>query len=166
MIPLTQLPHLMIIGRGRAGKDSTAEILSRHSRLLYCGSTSTVMLPLIAKEIGISEEAAWNTRHAYRQYWKDFCDKFRANDPSIIGRMLLDTGSNFVVGPRDVKEIKTIQDEGLVDMTIWIERNVPEDITVSFGPELADIVVTNNGNYAELEAKLINLAKAMNIFTS
>lgn len=153
----------MIIGRGRAGKDEAGMWFGRNTCLNYKGSTSTVMCPHVALALNIPEEEAWNNRHLSRMFWKQFCDDFRKDDPAVIGRMVIESGADMIIGTRDEVEIKAIQNEGLVDLTIWVERDVPYDPTVEFTSNLADIVIENKWSLDEYYKRLKRFALTVGV---
>lgn len=139
------LPRIALCGYGRAGKDTAGAYLGEVTALKYTGSLSQIFLPLIAKELGISEEAAWEARHSNRAYWKEFGDKYRANDSARLIRESLKLGG-LVVGVRDKRELLAAKDEGLLDLIIWIHREVPTDPTVTYQPSDCDIIVHNTAD--------------------
>jgi len=160
--PKPRLPRLAILGYGRAGKDEAGRWLGEHTDLRYAGSTSQVVCPLIAKDLGISEQEAWDTRHQNRIYWKDWCNNYGADDPAKLARYCLYRG-DIVVGLRDKVELAAIKAEGLIDLYIWIDHNVPVDPTVTFTVDDCDIVIRNHGTPGQLHEKLGRLAIAMGL---
>lgn len=158
-------PRIAIVGWGRAGKDEAGKILSRLSSLRYSGSTSNVVCPLIAAELGLTPEEAWATRHANRQFWKDWCDNYRRDDPARIIRKLLET-SDMAIGIRGKEELLCAQREGLVSLTVWIENpRVPPDYTVEFDHTLADLVIHNDSNLTLYNTRLRRLANFAGLLT-
>ncbi len=150
---------LAIVGYGRSGKDTAGLFLGQITHLNYVGSTSDVVRPLIAKDLGISEEEAWATRHQNREYWKKWCDNYRKDDPAKIAKESLKHG-DMVVGIRGREELEAVQAQGLVDLTIWIANpRVEKDPTVDFEISYADIVIYNDSDYATFYKRLRNFAK-------
>ncbi len=158
-------PRIAIVGRGRAGKDVSGAWFGANTPLRYVGSTSNVVCPLIARELGISAEEAWLDRHNNRMFWYNWCNEYRKDDPAKIAKVCLENG-DIVVGLRDWREIEAIKELHIVDLVIWIERNVPEDPTMTYGPEYADIVINNNGTIEELYEKLWNLSRFAGLIDS
>lgn len=151
------IPKLAILGNGRAGKDTCGAWLGTHTLLRYVGSTSQVICPLIAKELGISEQEAWDTRHQNRKFWYDFANKYRIDDPTKLAKHCLKTG-DMVVGLRDKVELQACKDAGLFDLIIWVERDTAvADPTVTFCRSDCDIIVENSGSFDELYHRLARL---------
>lgn len=156
---MRKLPKIAILGYGRAGKDEAGAWLGRNTPLIYTGSTSQVLCPLIAIELGISEEEAWNTRHANREYWFEFGNNYRKGDPAKIARKCL-LASDMVIGLRDKEELQACKDARLFDLIIWIHRlGTPVDPTVTFSRNDCDLIIDNVGTLKEYHQKLHKLAK-------
>lgn len=152
-------PKIAIVGYGRAGKDTAGYFLSTITALRYTGSMSNVVCPLIAKEKGISAEEAWSKRHAERDYWKNWCDEYRKDDPTKIIRACLDV-ADIVVGVRGDLELYTAQASGLIHTTVWIGNpRVKVDPTVDFVEEDCDLTIYNDGDYAKFYRRLTNFAR-------
>jgi hypothetical protein len=158
-----ELPQLMIVGRGRAGKDEFGMWFNESTTMKFSGSTSHFGCDMMAKHLGISREEAWNTRHQSREKWKEFFDSKRDKDPLFLVRMSLKK-NDIVAGCRDIREIEGAKEEGLVDLVIWIENSrVPADPTVLFSSADADIVIENNGTLEEYFKKLEALARTLGV---
>lgn len=152
-------PRLLIVGHGRHGKDEVAAVLHGRGRFKYCGSTSWQVLPFIAAHIGIPEQVAWETRHENRQYWKDYCDIFRKDDPSRLVKLALRNG-NIVGGIRDKVEIEDAVK--LFDEVLWVDRpGFPDDPTVTFNPaDYATDAIVNEGTLEQLHEKALAWANS------
>lgn len=154
---------LAIVGPGRSGKDHAAEHLASISTLFYSGySTSAVILPWAADWLGVSAAEAWETRHADRELWKAIGDELRREDAARLARKTLEV-SDICVGIRDRVEMEAVRYEGLVDLVLWIDRDVPPDPTMGYGPEMADVVVMNRWDLASLESRLTRLAASWGV---
>lgn len=148
------LPCLAWCGYGRAGKDTSAEIFCEQTKLVYPGSCSLLMLPLIAQAVDRSTVDAWRERHDYRQFWFEFCNAFRRDDPTRLLRMTLAKG-DVSVGIRGRVELKTGLQTGVLDYAIWVANpTVPVDPTVEYGSMHCDMILPNHGNLAELRHKI------------
>ena len=129
--------RICIGGYGRHGKDFLAEILDRITHLRYGGSTSWAALPYVAQVLGVHPQVAWETRHSNRQFWFDYCNHLRKDNPCFLIEKVLEQG-DMVVGLRDKAEIDALKERGLVGTYIWVEawpRVITGDATVPFGPE-------------------------------
>src|SRR5690606_36787501 len=125
-------PVLAFLGHGQCGKDTAAEYLARITGLVYGGSTSNLLVPLIAAALGQEPGTAFAERRTKRQYWFQFFNLFREEDPALLTKLLL-SKADIVVGLRSAIEVEASVQEGLVDLTVWIENpRVPPDATVTF----------------------------------
>lgn len=153
------LPKLMIVGYGRAGKDTAGEYLGTHSLLRYNGSTSNIVCPLIAEALGISPEEAWRTRHENRQFWYEWSNEYRKDDPAKLIKKSLEQ-ADLVIGVRDMREIKAAREQKLVNLIIWVDSNrVPKDPTVGFTKDDADLIIQNNDDIDSFYDKLERFAR-------
>lgn len=155
---------IAILGLGRVGKDTAGAYIGNHSSLRYMGSTSNIICPIIAKHLGISEKEAWTTRHDgdNRMFWYNFCNEYRRDDPTKLARISLEV-SDMVVGLRDKREFDACKEAGLFDLTIWINRDVAPDPTVTFRREDCDVIIDNTGSFEQYYHKLDRLIKVLNI---
>ncbi len=154
---------LAIVGPSRSGKDESGLILDRISTLRYTGfCTSMVILPHASKRLGMPERIAWDTRHRHRALWREIGDELREHDPAFLARQVL-AGQDIAVGIRSRREMLATQEQGLVDLTVWVDRDVPKDESQEFGQELCDIVVPNHWGVEELESRLTRLAASWGV---
>jgi hypothetical protein len=151
-------PRIAILGHGRAGKDESGLWLGTHSWLRYVGSTSMVICPMIAAERGVTPAYAWQRRHAERKFWYDWANEYRKDDPAKIAKECLKQG-DLVIGLRDKHELQACKDQNLFDLIVWIRRDVPNDPTVTFGPEDCDVVLYNDKGKEELYARWTRLMR-------
>lgn len=156
---------LALCGPGRSGKDEAALWFRHHCRLAYNRSTSAVICPHIAADLGISEAEAWARRHADRDLWHRKGIALRHADPAALVRDVL-RDNDLVVGVRDGDEIRAAREEGLVKLLIWIDRDVPPDPTLQYGPEECDVRLDNRGDLAAFHRRLDRLARALGLLTS
>jgi hypothetical protein len=148
---------LAIVGPGRSGKDAAAEQLALHG-FRYAFSTSRVIAPYAARRLGLTHEAAFTRRHQDRPLWRQIGDELREHDPAYLARKTLEYG-DLCVGVRSLREIAAVRSEGLVDLILWIDRDVPVDDTLEFGPEVADIIVPNRGTLLDFHIRINRLAR-------
>jgi hypothetical protein len=158
-----QIPVLAFCGYGRAGKDLGAEWLGHNYDILYGGSTSEIMNPLIAAVLEKDEKTCYAERHEDRLYWFNFCNTFRADDPTLLAKMLL-SRSDTVVGIRGAIELESCISRGILNLAIWVENpRVDVDPTVEYISKDCDIIVENGGTKMEYFAKLRKLANCINL---
>lgn len=158
-MPLSgSLPKVLFVGDGRAGKDEAASTIARITKLQYAGSFSWAVLPLIAHALDIHPQIAWDTRRANRQFWYEFCNDLRKNDPSLLARMVLENGE-VTAGMRDKVELEAVKREALFNHIIWVSRpGTPRDPTITFGPDDCDGTIRNGGTLEEFHITLFEWA--------
>lgn len=154
-------------GHGRHGKDTCGEIWESLTGAKYVGSVSAAVLPLVSWTMGIERATCWATRHEHREFWKQFCDALRADDPTLLLRLVL-ADADVVCGIRARAEFWSGWGEGLFDYVAWVHRpGVPDDPTYDFSsydqwrfvPEGAatrrgKFYVSNDGSLEDLRATL------------
>lgn len=153
---------IAIYGPSGAGKDATALWLSRNSILLYRYPTSRIIVPKAARMLQMTDEEAYRRRHEFRHLFRHLGDEMRRDDPAHLARECL-KGGDILVGVRARVEAEAVRAEGLVDLSIFIRRDVPPDPTLEFDSSLCDLVIENDGTLDDLHAKLRRLAGAMGI---
>lgn len=155
--------RIALCGHGRVGKDEAAQWFNVNTSLRYSGfSTSMAITPHAAKHLGITEEEAFARRHEDRMLWFELGNNLREHDPAFLARQTFEHG-DIAVGIRDRSEMQAVLDEGLVDVAIWIERDVPEDPTLTYGKELCSIIVENTGTLEEFHASLRAVAMMLGV---
>lgn len=162
------LPVLALCGYGRAGKDTAAEWFRDNTKLTFRGGCSWTALPYMAKRLSadagrlITEEEAYATRHQDRMKWYNYMNEYRAVDPALLIKDVL-KHSDVVCGVRDKCELLGAKNEGLLDLIVWIDRDVPVDPTVTYSIEDADIIIRNHTTKDAFHHRLHNLAKCLGI---
>lgn len=155
------IPSVGYCGMGRAGKDTAAEFYCAHTGTKYPGSSSQMVLPIIATMVGISEEQAFAERHQHREFWIDACHAIRNPDFTLLLRMCLGAG-DVAVGCRGRLELYHAVRDKILDVTIWIDNpRVPNDPTVEYGPEDCDFMVPNRGSHSELYSRIERVVSLM-----
>ena len=161
-----RIPALGIGGMGRAGKDTAAEFLCACTKMIYPGSASQMILPLLTNMVyddnrDVLEESrpsieqkVFDDRHSHREFWIAACHALRGNDYGLLVRMCLGAG-DIAVGIRGRLELETVLRDQIITTAMWIDNpRVPHDITVEYGPEDCDVMIPNYGSVLELYAKL------------
>lgn len=149
---------IAICGHGRSGKDTCARWLAEHTWLRLARTTSEVIAPYRAAELGISVEDAFARRHEERDVWYELGNRLRANDWARLVRETL-VNAEICVGIRDPEELAAARSEGLIDLVLWVDRDVPPDPTMKFGAEHCDVIVENRGTLDEFYRRLTALAR-------
>jgi hypothetical protein len=152
---------LAIVGHGRSGKDTAAEWFHRHTTIRYGVGTSWIICEHVAAATGRSVQDVFDHRHGDRPTMRRIGDELRESDPAYLARETLKRG-DIANGIRARIEIEATQRERLVDLTIWIDSDVPEDPTLEFDASVADIIVHNPRTPLFFD-RLRRLAKSWNV---
>lgn len=154
-------PRIAFCGPGRSGKDACSTYFARITGLRFAGSMSQYLAPFVAAELGIPTEEAFARRHesdAMRMTWYLTGNKLRDADPAKLIRETLHSGE-ICNGIRDPRELDAGLAEGLIDLLVWVERDVPPDPTQKYGADRCHIVLDNNGTHRQRELRLDALAR-------
>lgn len=147
------MPIFAVLGKGRAGKDTTASYLCRKKGMKYVGSSSNFLLRFVSDLTGLNPDQAFKERHQHREFWIAAGHAVRANDLSLFARMTLAYG-DLAVGLRGREEIHGAVTSNVVEYLLWVDRNVPDDPTMEVGAADCDVVVPNHGSYVDLYRRL------------
>jgi hypothetical protein len=151
--------RLLVVGHGRAGKDTALEHLALITGLKNAGTTSLYLAKYVAEALGVPKELAYAERHQNREIWKRIGDEIRQDDPTKLIREALAVGP-LTGGVRDIAEVAAARAEGLFDLIVWVQNDrVPPDPTVTFTERECDVVIQNNWGLCEFKKRLENMAK-------
>ena len=139
--------RIMVVGHGRHGKDTVAEILATELKLRLQGSTSYAVIPLLSYALeGTTtiddQELCYAGRHDNRKYWYDFCNMLRVIDPLMLIKLVL-SRSDIIIGTRSKIEFTAALDYFKPFNVIWVQRRgFPDDPTMDYSR--ADVAVECN----------------------
>lgn len=159
------LPVLSFVGYGRSGKDTAAEYIVKRTKgkIIYGGSNSDVVSPLIAHSLGVSSKEAFDRRHENRNYWRVFLNVFREKHLTLISKMSL-AMSDMLVGMRGAEEVPAVIEEKIATLVIWVEKpDVPVDETVEFTKQDCDLIILNDRTLEDYYVKLDRLLAAFKL---
>ncbi len=174
-------PKVLLLGYGRHGKDTVAEMLRDDYGLSFTSSsmicTEKVMMPhfeakrkkwhkeeakmgLLAPVFYTSPEECFADRHNHRQEWFDAIEQFNSPDKSALGRVIF-RDHDVYCGLRSAREFAAIKNAGLYDVCIWVDAltrvNAEGRDSCTVEPWMADYVLDNNGTPEELRFNLRQL---------
>jgi hypothetical protein len=157
--PMSNPRRILVVGHGRAGKDTACEYLAMVTHLRFAGTTSLYLARYVAARLGVSQEEAYRTRHLNRNFWHRVGKEVRRQDPGLLVRESLEH-AEIVGGVRDSVELAVCRREHLVDLIVWVDNErVPKDSTVTFGERDCDITVPNHWTLEEFHGRLLRLAQ-------
>lgn len=158
------IPVIAFCGHGRAGKDAAAEWLSANYDIQYSGSISYAIAPLVARAQCQSVEQAFSERHANREYWFEFCNHLRRNDPALLVKITL-ADNDVIAGIRAAIELDAVTTAGVVDLSVWVTRTVAVDPTVEYDEDDCHLTIINKSSKLAYYKKLRSLARMLGLPT-
>lgn len=154
-----------LIGHGRHGKDTVAELMKKLFGYTFKGSS------LMASEIFLykalknkygytSPEQCFEDRSNHRTEWHDLISAYNEADGSRLAAEILKKADMYV-GMRSDRELQTCKEKGLFDLVIGVfDPGKPLEDPSSFNIDLwnqADLIIPNKGTLEELEARVKKL---------
>jgi len=158
---------LLIIGHGRHGKDTVCEMLrdkyeySFESSSQFC--SKLFIYNHLKNQYGYAdEEQCYADRHNHRAEWYDAICAYNVPDAARLGREIF-AAHDIYCGLRNKREFFAMQNTGVLDYAIWVDRSdhLPEEDSSSMSLKqwMADFTIDNNGSLEELE---FNIDQLMN----
>ena len=151
-------PKILVIGHGRHGKDSAAEILHRKYGFKFVSSSEFVAQEIIWDQWGWLKypdfDAMFADRHNHRRAWMEMIADYNTPWKDRTARTMFDRGYDIYVGLRRQDELDASRH--LFDCIIWVDRSEhlpPETGSMDITRDSAepDFVIDNNGTLDDLE---------------
>ena len=181
---------LLILGYGRHGKDTLAEIFRDEFGITFSSSSyaacELVVFPALKDEYDYdTSDECYQDRADHRQEWYKLISDYNAEDPSRLCRDILygveplspesgsstsssrgAKGNDCYVGLRSKRELEGSRH--LFDLIIFVDAQLRHPIegkeSCTITSRDADVIITNNGSLPDFRRKAINLGS--NIFGS
>jgi len=150
---------LLVIGHGRHGKDTVCEILRDKYGYRFDSSSAfcskAFIYNMLKDKYGYtSEEECYADRHNHRAEWFDAICDYNNPDAARLGREIF-TVNDVYCGLRNKKEFFAMQNTGVFDYVIWVDRAdyLPLEPSDSMNLEqwMSNFTIDNNGTLEELE---------------
>lgn len=163
------LPKLLILGHGRHGKDSFAEILRDEFGLSFMSSSQAAadifINEMLKDKYGYkTSEECYNDRSNHRAEWYNLICDYNKDDKARLAKAILERDDCYV-GMRDRSEIDECMKQGLFDLIVWIDASerLPLESADSFNIDksCADIIVDNNGTPEQFKKRVLRLGKIL-----
>lgn len=154
---------ILILGHGRHGKDTVAEIIRAKYGIKFDSSSKAVakifIFDALKDKYGYKTfEECFNDRGNHRKEWHDLIVEYNKEDKGRLAKEILKE-NNCYVGMRSDEEFKATRE--LFDLVIGVYNSrVPEENKESFDIDFwksCDVVIPNEGTIADLERKIENL---------
>ena len=159
-------PKILIIGHGRHGKDTVAEMLGLYANMT-CTSSSYQAAEVIFPSINAFRAAvpsmapyetaleAFDDRHSNRMIWKELISLYTAFDKAALAKLVLQQ-SDIYVGMRCEEEY--IASFDLFDHVIWVDASPRlEESDPSMGIPYSNTAMIHIDNSGDLDDLLENV---------
>jgi dephospho-CoA kinase len=164
-----KLPKLLIIGHGRHGKDTVAEILEEQIGLKFMSSSQASADIFIYEELkdkyGYKNSTeCFEDRSNHRKEWYNLICDYNKDNKTRLAEEILKINDCYV-GMRDLEEIEKSMNDKLFDLVIWVDASerLPLEGAESFNIDMtmADVVIYNNGSLEEFKGKIQRLGNIL-----
>lgn len=164
-LPLYNKPKLLIIGHGRHGKDTVAEILYQNHGFSFQSSSKFLAELFIYDRLKdkygyTSFDECYEDRGNHRREWFEAINEFNEKDPTKLGRAIFKLNDVYC-GLRNKREFNALKNIGAFHYAIWVDRTgiLPTEPATSMNlqPWMADFTIDNNGDMEELATNTNNL---------
>ena len=160
---------ILILGNGRHGKDTLAELFNKYFELTFMSSSQAsadfFLYNQLKDKYGYTtSEECFEDRVNHREEWyQAICDYNKDNRARLAQDIL--SRSDCYVGMRDKEEFNECVKQKLFDLIIWVDasKRLPLEPGTSFNINMsdADIIVENNGTFEEFVEKSKRIGKAL-----
>lgn len=158
---------ILIIGHGRHGKDTLAEIWGKEFGVTHCSSSYFAFEKFIWDEMKCeysSMEECYADRSNRRKEWYDLICEYNGSVKSRLARGLTEK-YDIYVGMRDIDEFVACVVSGIFDFIIYVDASerLPLESEESFNipKDAADVVVKNNGGLPDFIRKAKRIGKTI-----
>ena len=159
---------VLILGHGRHGKDTVAEILEHTHGLTFQSSSRAACEIFIFKELCRSGfdyediEECYNDRHNHRELWKDMITRYNPPEDKAKLCKAIIAKNDCYVGMRCQMEYEASKD--LFDVVIWVDalKRHPEDPTMAIKRDPTMTVIDNNAGIAQLKLNVLAAMEKIN----
>ncbi|WP_315740151.1 hypothetical protein [Bradyrhizobium sp. SZCCHNR1093] len=162
--------RMMVVGHGRHGKDTAAEILRDKFGATFVSSSwfmaERVVFPWFEEKYPgkyASVQECYDDRANHRSTWFDLIADSNKADLTTLGRAIFNE-YDLYVGNRNAREFHALKNAGVFDISIWIDacerleyREPRTSLTIE--PWMCDFVIDNNGTQDELKRNIASFMR-------
>lgn len=159
--------RILILGQGRHGKDTVAEMLRDKYKVSFMsssGACSEVLKPVLDEVNGEkSAEEHFNERHNHRMLWMKLISLYNSADKAALAKHIL-SKTDLYVGMRSKLEYSECISQGLFDLVIYVDatkRVDYKDPTAEIEYDNTMYLINNNGSLHSLEEEVDLLYEMM-----
>jgi hypothetical protein len=151
-------PKLLVIGHGRHGKDTVCEILRDEYGYTFESSSKFCSKLFIYDDLKdkygyANEEECYADRHNHRAEWYNAICDYNVPDAATLGREMFEA-YDIYCGLRNKREFFAMQNTGVFDYCIWVDRSMHLDAestnSMSLEQWMSDFTIDNNGTLDDL----------------
>lgn len=159
---------ILVCGDGGHGKDEFCESLGVSFISSSRAALDKVIWPSVLRLEGhyASKEACFKDRRNHRDTWFRLISEYNLDDPTRLAREIL-AENRVYCGMRSRREFYASEEEGLFDITVWVDASdrLPNtrDSSNEILRDYCDIVVFNNGTVLDLKRKAERLGKLLKL---
>lgn len=147
---------IAVCGNGGCGKSHACKLISQFTTLKYHHSTSFELKQLIyryCKNKYKTIDDCWHDRKNNRELWaKIIADYNKVDEVRLYREMII--SHDILDGIRRPNELIACLKQGIVDISLWIERELTVDSSNLITKDDCDIIIINNGSLEAFEEKL------------
>ncbi len=155
---------VLVLGHGRHGKDTVAEMLRDMVGIKFESSSeaaSEILFDDICSRIDTiypTPADAFAHRHNHREIWKAAITSYNTPDKSKLCKAILKK-SDMYVGMRCIEEYEASKD--LFDLVIYVDASErhPDDVTMTIPFERGMRLLDNNGTLEDLKQEVGVIAR-------
>ena len=166
--------RMMVVGHGRHGKDTAAEILRDDFGATFVSSSwfmaDRVVYPHFCEQHPgkyASLQECYDDRANERSTWFNLIAASNAADLTTLGRAIFKE-YDLYVGNRNAREFHALRNAGVFDVAIWIDacerleyREPRTSLTIE--PWMCGYVIDNNGTPADLKRGIASLMVSLGL---
>jgi hypothetical protein len=154
-------PKIMILGAGRHGKDTVADLLQKKGWFIFSSSSEAATVFIYPKLKALygynTEKECFDDRRNHRMEWYEAICEYNEKDRTKLASLIF-ASSDIYVGMRDDQEFEASRK--LVDLVLWVDRSKiidEEDPTLKISIHQADLIIDNNGSLEQLNSSIERL---------
>ena len=160
---------LLIIGHGRHGKDTLAELLRDDFGLKFISSSQAAadifIYDVLKEKYGYkTPEECYSDRSNHRAEWYDMICEYNRVDKIKLAKGILERAGCYV-GMRDKPEIDEAKKHKIFDLVVWVDacERLPLESADSFNITKADadIIIDNNGTFEEFKERAFRFGSSL-----
>lgn len=141
---------LMILGHGRHGKDTVAEIIQREMGLKFCSSSwfvaEKIMFPAMRLQYKYADVTdCFNDRVNHREEWYQLIKRYNSPDKTRLTREIF-SDYDIYVGMRD--NVEFLSSREIPDAIIWVDASkrlsLEQSMHITYDPNCMHLIDNNS----------------------